>query len=234
MSEEFKSFLQQSNIASSRTTPYNPQGNGQVERLNGTLWRTIQLSLRSKELSVENWEVVLKDALHCVRSLLCTATNATPHEKLFTYPRRSPNGDSLPSWLTPGPILVKKNVRSSKTDPLVEEAELLETNPYYSLIRRDNGETSTVSNRQLAPFPNDNSRDDNFETASEDDSLTFPSENNSTPPPENIAPSSPPRVEEPSTSSPVLRTRLPRRSNRTRKLPSYLADFEVDGSESEN
>ncbi|XP_045766956.1 uncharacterized protein LOC123868459 [Maniola jurtina] len=236
MSEEFKSFLRQSNIASSRTTPYNPQGNGQVERLNGTLWRTIQLSLRSKGLSVENWEVVLKDALHCVRSLLCTATNATPHEKLFTYPRRSPNGDSLPSWLTPGPILVKKNIRSSKTDPLVEEAELLETNPYYSLIRRDNGETSTVSNRQLAPFPSstDDSRDDNFETASEDDSLTFPSENNSTPPPENIAPSSSPRVEEPSTSSPVLRTGLPRKSNRARKLPTYLADFVVDGSESEN
>ncbi|XP_045457834.1 uncharacterized protein LOC123668084 [Melitaea cinxia] len=194
------------------------------------------LSLRSKGLSVENWEVVLKDALHCVRSLLCTATNATPHEKLFTYPRRSPNGDSLPSWLTPGPILLKKNVRSSKTDPLVEEAELLETNPYYSLIRRDKGETSTVSNRQLAPFPSitDNSSDDNFEIASEDDNLRFPSENNSTPPPENIAPSSLPRVGEPSTSSPVLRTGLPRRSNRTRKLPSYLADFVVDGSESEN
>ncbi|CAH0715199.1 unnamed protein product, partial [Brenthis ino] len=236
MSEEFKSFLRQSNIASSRTTPYNPQGNGQVKRLNGTLWRTIQLSLWSKGLSVENWEVALKDALHCVRSLMCTATNATPHEKLFTYPKRSPNGDSLPSWLTPGPILVKKNVRSSNTDPLVKEAELLDTNPYYSLIRRDNGETSTVSNRQLAPFPSitDNSSDDNFEMASEDDNLRFPSENNSTPPPENIAPSSPPRVGEPSTTSPVLRTGLPRRFNRTRKLPSYLADFVVDGSESEN
>ncbi|XP_031333869.1 uncharacterized protein LOC116163879 [Photinus pyralis] len=58
MSEEFKNFLKNSNIASSKTTPYNPQGNGQVERLNGTLWRTIQLSLRSKSLSIGNWEEV--------------------------------------------------------------------------------------------------------------------------------------------------------------------------------
>lgn len=235
MSEEFMSFLRKANIASSRTTPYNPQGNGQVERLNGTLWRTIQLSLRSKGLSPENWEVVLKDALHCVRSLLCTATNATPHEKLFTYPRRSPNGDSLPSWLTPGPILVKKNVRQSKTDPLVEEAELLETNPHYSLIRRNNGETSTVSNRQLAPFPNtiDYSGDDSFQSASEE------MEDSATAPPETDTPSasSPQRPEDLRSSppSPILQIEaLPRRSNRSRKPPSYLSDFVVDGERSEN
>ncbi|XP_031339629.1 uncharacterized protein LOC116168104 [Photinus pyralis] len=40
------------------------------------------------------------------------------------------------------------------TDPVVEEAELIESNPYYSLIRRANGEMSTVTNRHLAPFPN--------------------------------------------------------------------------------
>ncbi|CAH0722676.1 unnamed protein product, partial [Brenthis ino] len=65
---------------------------------------------------------------------------------------------------------------------------------------------------ETTPFPSitDNSSDDNYEMASEDDNLRFPSENNSTPPPENIDSSSPPRVGEPSTTSPVLRTGLPR------------------------
>jgi len=31
------------------------------------------------------WETVLLDALHAMRSLLCTATNATPHELFLRF-----------------------------------------------------------------------------------------------------------------------------------------------------
>ncbi|GFV74984.1 uncharacterized protein TNCV_4086521 [Trichonephila clavipes] len=44
MSHELKSFLTSQGIATSRTTPYNPAGNGQVERYNGIIWKTIQLA----------------------------------------------------------------------------------------------------------------------------------------------------------------------------------------------
>ncbi|CAK1591212.1 unnamed protein product [Parnassius mnemosyne] len=154
LSEELKNFLTPLGIATSRTTPYNPQGNGQVERLNGTLWRAIQLSLRSKNMDISNWESVLSNALHSLRSLLCTTTNVTPHERMFNHPRRSPNGKSLPTWLiNSGPVLIKKNIRTSKYDPLVEEAEVLHANPTYSHVRLSDGRECTVSNRQLAPLP---------------------------------------------------------------------------------
>ncbi|GFR57990.1 Pro-Pol polyprotein, partial [Elysia marginata] len=111
MSEELKSFLHEKEIATSRSTPYNPRGNGQVERLNNTIWKAITLSLKSKGLSIDQWELVLQDSLHSVRSLLCTETNATPRERMFLYSRRSTNGNSLPSWLlSPGPVYLKRHV----------------------------------------------------------------------------------------------------------------------------
>ncbi|GIY82799.1 hypothetical protein CDAR_608821 [Caerostris darwini] len=47
-----------------------------------------------------------------------TATNATSHEKMFTYLRRSFNKLSLPIGLTkPGPVLMKNHVRAIKFGP---------------------------------------------------------------------------------------------------------------------
>lgn len=140
LSAELKDFLYSRGIATSRTTAYNPQGNGQVERLNGTLWKTIQLALRTKNLSTEEWEKVLPQALHSIRSLLCTATNCTPHERMFVHPRRSTNGDSVPTWLTnSGQALMRKFDRTSKYQSIVEEVELLHSNPDYSFVRLADG-----------------------------------------------------------------------------------------------
>lgn len=57
----------------------------------------------------------------------------------------------MPSWLTPGPVLARRNLRHSKYEDPVEEVELLEANPQYALIRKKDGVESTVSLRQLAP-----------------------------------------------------------------------------------
>ncbi|KAI5724684.1 hypothetical protein M8J77_015839 [Diaphorina citri] len=152
MSAELKSFLSSQGVATSRTTPYNPRGNGQCERYNGIIWKTVMLALRSRHMRTEYWEEILDIALHSIRSLLCTATNATPHERMFNHPRRSCNGTSLPTWLTKaGPVLMKNMNRKSKYDPLVEEVELLEANDEYAHVRLPDGRETTVSTRHLAP-----------------------------------------------------------------------------------
>ena len=153
MSRELQQYLLQNGIATSRTSPYNPTGNGQVERYNGIVWKTVLLALKSKGLDVKLWETVLPDALHSIRSLLSTATNTTPHERMFKHSRRSMFGPSIPTWLTDAnsKVLLRRHVRASKYEPLVDEVELLEANHQYAHIRYPDGRESTVSTRHLAP-----------------------------------------------------------------------------------
>ena len=152
LSKELKDWLHSKGVATSKTTPYNPQGNGQVERYNGVIWKTVNLALRDRQLPVQRWQEVLPDALHSIRTLLCTATNETPHDRFFAFKRRSSAGQSLPSWLmNPGKVLHKRHVRQSKYEPLVEEVDLLEANPNYAHIRNAEGRETTVSLRDLAP-----------------------------------------------------------------------------------
>ncbi|XP_072913618.1 uncharacterized protein [Hemitrygon akajei] len=152
MSDELRRFLLARGIATSRTTSYNPRGNGQVERENATVWKAILLALKSQGLPVSRWQEVLPEALHSIRSLLCTSTNATPHERLFSFPRKSVTGTTLPIWLTsPGPVLLRKHARSNKYSPLVEKVHLLHANPQYAYVVLPDGREDTVSVRDLAP-----------------------------------------------------------------------------------
>ena len=97
----------------------------------------------------------MPEVLHSIRSLFCTATNATPHEILFSYQWQTPSGHSLPTWLSmPGPILLRHHVRASKYEPLVDKVVLLKVNPQYAHIRFTNGRESTVSVSDLAPARN--------------------------------------------------------------------------------
>ena len=155
ISKELREHMHGKGIATSRTSPYNPQGNGLVERYNGIIWKAITLALKARNLPSNMWEVVLPDALHSIRSLITTATGSTPHEKFFNFQRRTSSGTSLPTWLTnPGPVLLRRFNRTSKYDPLVQKVELIEANPQYAFIKYPDGRESTVSLRDLAPSSN--------------------------------------------------------------------------------
>ena len=145
------SDLTKRGIATSNTTTYHPIANDQVERYNGIIWKAVRLALRSANLPDSRWELVLADALHSSRSLLCTSTIATPHERFFNFQRRSSHGVSLPSWMQPGPVLLHRFVRTSKNDPLVDEVGLTDVNPTYARVRYPDGRESSVSLRDLAP-----------------------------------------------------------------------------------
>ena len=154
MSQELKMYLSQKSVATSRTTPYHLIGNGQVERYNGIIWKAIRLALQTHGLETQHWEMVLPEVLHSLRSLLCNTTNETPHERFFSFHRRSGHGSSLPSWLlSPDPVSLRRNLRSSKHDPLVDQIELVDVNPMYANIRYQDGRESTVSVRDLARCP---------------------------------------------------------------------------------
>ena len=153
-SYELKQFLTGLGIATSHSSIYHPTGNSQVERYIGVIWRTIRLALKSRGLDIAKWELVLPEVLHSQRSLLCTSTNATPHELFFNFYRKSCCGFTLPSWLAePGPVLLRNFVRTHKNDDLVRKVELTEANPSFARVRFPDGRESTVSLKDLAPYP---------------------------------------------------------------------------------
>ncbi|CAB3993188.1 Hypothetical predicted protein [Paramuricea clavata] len=129
------------------------------------------------ELSMYNFDIIYRageenipaDALSRVKSISLTidklyelhrslchpATNVTPHERMFAYLRKSTSGISVPSWLTtPGPVLLKRHIRNSMYDPLVDEVDLLEANQQYAHVRFPDGREDTVSIKHLAPPDN--------------------------------------------------------------------------------
>ena len=98
----------------------------------------------------------MPEALDSIRSLLCKSTNSTPHERFLKFQRRSALGTSVTSWLNDGAkVLVKRHVRSSKCEPLVDEAEIIHTTPSYAHVRLQNGREANVALHDIAPVPGD-------------------------------------------------------------------------------
>ena len=125
---------------------YNPHGNGQCEKYNDVIWSGVKLALKSQNWPLSKRDLVLIDVLHSIRSLLCMATNTTPHKQFLTFNCCSILGTSAPSWLfSPGPVLLKCHVRTSKYDPLVDEVELIQAFPSHANVSLQIGWEVAVS-----------------------------------------------------------------------------------------
>ena len=153
LSRKFVAFLNNKGVRTNHSSFYNIRENKQIEKFNVTIWTAVKLALKLKNLPIDHWEQVLSEALHLIRSLLCTATNTTPHERLFNYQRRSTMGVTFPTWLSQsGPVLLRRHARSSKHEPVVDKVELMHATPTYAQVRFPTGREATVSLRDIAPI----------------------------------------------------------------------------------
>ena len=69
LSEDVEEYLRVRGIGHSKTTPYHPTGNAQVERYNGVVWKSIQLLLKTYDLPISHWETVISKAQICYKSI---------------------------------------------------------------------------------------------------------------------------------------------------------------------
>ena len=175
-SNELKSWLHAHGVATNRTISYNPQGNGQYKRYNGIICKTVQAALKPRRLPVTHWQEVLLDALHSIRSLLCTAINCTPFERMFLHARRFVSGQTIPSWLKPGPMDAKKRVHN-KLHPMVDEAELLQVNPNYAHVRMQDGRETSLSVTDISPRTRAEGSENDAKNKVRDQAMPLPSNN---------------------------------------------------------
>ena len=169
-SAEFKLFLDRWNVKKTRTTTYNPAGNGQCERLNGIIWKTVKLRLRQQSKPAEKWDEEIPMALSNIRGLGSRALKfECPHNRLFGFSRRStlqtskrddqdivqhPVSESVtPNWLRNGQDIYVKNFRkAAKDDPLVQPARLVRLlSPHHALVSYPHSNrTDTVATKYLS------------------------------------------------------------------------------------
>ena len=150
---ELKSWLHNMGIPTSKSTRYNPQGNGQVETFKSHYLANCAASIANQKFTTFSLAICFTRNFAC-NSFSFMHYNCTPHERMFMHTRKSFNGTgiSLPSWVKPGPVYVKRHNRT-KNDLLVEEAELIEANPHYAHVRLGEGKEISFSLRDLAPNP---------------------------------------------------------------------------------
>ena len=152
-SSEFKSFLDRWNVCKTRTTPYNPAGNGQCERLNGIIWKTAKLRLKQLHKPAELWDEEIPQDLCNIRCMSSRAIGfESPHDRLFGFTRRSsldqnyidfdksdvtPTcSSSTPGWMSQGSTAFIKNfTKKSKDDSIVQLARIVRLlSPQHAVV----------------------------------------------------------------------------------------------------
>lgn len=142
----------------------------------------------------------------------------------------------MPTWLTNAKsVLLKRHVRGSKYEPLVETVDLLEVNPNYAHVRFNNGREMKVSLHHLSPLGD---RQSSLEAESDPEMENQQLQN--APLESNLSDPQPSRIENSILEDSVPTTPLSddrqkrsaeedkvlglRRSTRVRRSPPYLAE----------
>ncbi|KAF2898410.1 hypothetical protein ILUMI_07765 [Ignelater luminosus] len=144
---------------------------------------------------------------------------------MFKFVKRTGN------WLTiPRQILLKKHVRHSKFDPLVQEVSHIEGNHEYAHIRFPDGRETTVSTRNLASLPSiDKNGSDPIEmpplSHEQDYTLSDPTSLQNSPAPTVETPQNA-TISQSITAAPPQNV-APKLSLRIWRLPAYLQDYHL-------
>ena len=165
-SQDFGSILERWNVRKTRTTPYNPAGNGQCERVKGVIWRTVKLRLKQSSKPNGLRDEELPAALMNIRSLGSRAIGfESPHNQFFGFSRRSSldlqeeqmttrlSPTLTPTWMRAGdPIYVKNFNKISKDDPLVQPARVVKVlSPLHAVVAyTDNNTVDIVNTKYVA------------------------------------------------------------------------------------
>ena len=90
-------------------------------------------------------------ALHSICSLLSIPLTVLHTNAYSISKKKSATGDSIPTRLTRSKLaLLKRHLRGSKYEPLVETVDILEVNTNYAHVRFNNGRETAVSLRHIA------------------------------------------------------------------------------------
>ncbi|KAL1436472.1 hypothetical protein MTO96_049703 [Rhipicephalus appendiculatus] len=93
-SNEFKRFMRLHSVELHFTTAYHPEGNGLVERSNGTLLAVLRKICAIEPLS---WPSKLQEATFAINTSINASTNFTPFELLYGYVPKVPLQQHRPS-----------------------------------------------------------------------------------------------------------------------------------------
>lgn len=97
MSDTMKSFCKLFGIEQTRTTPFHPQGNGAVERMNRTIQAVIRKYLEDDD---SDWERQLQLAMLAYRHTVHKTTKCSPFKMVFGEDMRLPTDETIQQEVT--------------------------------------------------------------------------------------------------------------------------------------
>ena len=125
ISELMKHFYNEFGIVKIQTSVYHPEGNGLVERFNGTL-KAMLRKLAANDIS--HWDKYLPFLLFAYREVPSASTGFSPFELLYARPIRGPLALVKESWIEDNPKetsvvghVLKMRERMSRMKDLVHE-----------------------------------------------------------------------------------------------------------------